>query len=136
MPSKNITNGIVCITLKQIIATAQSIDQKFLSEISNLFEDDLINNVLIDSLPPSGDKEPKYGLNDPSALDEFCCVSFGSGKVGAIVPASFKLLRTCCSRLSGSLESINAILGTPVLLPTDMDMPEPTIADYMINCIN
>ncbi|KAL7291971.1 hypothetical protein TKK_0014258 [Trichogramma kaykai] len=130
------SQGLFYDQLEQIIATAQSIDQKFLSEISNLFEDDLINNVLIDSLPPSGDKEPKYGLNDPSALDEFCCVSLGSGKVGAIVPASFKLLRTCCSRLSGSLESINAILGTPVLLPTDMDMPEPTIADYMINCIN
>lgn len=63
-------------------------------------------------------------------------VHFGSDKTGAFVPVFFKLLRICFLRLNDDLESVNAMLGCPVLMPDDLDMPEPTTADYMIHCIN
>ena len=58
------------------------------------------------------------------------------GSIGANVPIFFKLLRICMLRLSGDLHDINAILGIPILMPRDIDVPEPITTDYMINCIN
>ena len=78
---------------------------------------------------------PQFGLNDSSMAESYY-VNFESGKAGAVVPVFFKLLRICNLRLSGSLESINAVLGCPILMPDDLDMPEPSTADYMIHCIN
>lgn len=77
---------------------------------------------------------PRYCLNDPAECSYY--VNFGSGKTGAFVPVFFKLLRICNLRLSGSLESINAVLGAAILMPDDIDLPEPSTADYMIHCIN
>jgi hypothetical protein len=78
---------------------------------------------------------PKFGLNDATMADNYY-VHFGSGKTGASVPVFFKLLRICNLRISGSLESINAVLGCSILMPEDLNMPEPSTADYIIHCIN
>lgn len=79
---------------------------------------------------------PTFGLNDADIVEGSFYVNFGSGKSGAFIHVFFKLLRICNLRLNDNLESINAVLGSPILMPDDLDMPEPTTADYMIHCIN
>ena len=69
-------------------------------------------------------------------MEEDYYVSLEPGKIGAIGPVFFKLLRICLMRLSGNMEIINAVIGFPILMPSDLDVAEPTTADYMINCIN
>ncbi|XP_011498526.1 PREDICTED: Fanconi anemia group D2 protein homolog [Ceratosolen solmsi marchali] len=120
--------------LGQVITNTDNIDDQFLSDITNFFEDNFINNCLVEC-NNDNNLVPKFGLNNANMVDSYY-VHFGSGKTGAFVPVFFKLLRICNLRLSGSLESINAVLGCSILMPEDLNMPEPSTADYIIHCIN
>ncbi|OXU24206.1 hypothetical protein TSAR_016545 [Trichomalopsis sarcophagae] len=119
--------------LGQVIATTNEVDEEFLNTMTVYLEDIFVNTAIVDTQPDN--LVPTFGLND----SEMGCnyfVHFGSDKTGAFVPVFFKLLRISYLRLSDDLESVNAMLGCPVLMPDDLDMPEPTTADYMIYCIN
>ncbi|KAJ8676403.1 hypothetical protein QAD02_012190 [Eretmocerus hayati] len=120
--------------LEQVIANSSNVSDDFLSKITIYFEDIFVSSCLVET-SPTENLVPKFGLNDPDMAESYN-VSFGSGKTGAFVPVFFKLLRTCNLRLNNSLESINAVLGCSVLMPDDLDLPEPSTADYVIHCIN
>ena len=82
--------------------------------------------------------EAKFGLNSRVEDPSNCVIKFGEGKFGGIVPALFRIIRMCSLRLSkdNSLDDINVLLGCPILLPKDLDSPEPKNLDYMLYCIN
>lgn len=66
------------------------------------------------------------------------CLTFEDKKYGAIVPISFKLLRTCHIKLNESenLEAIDSLLGCAILMPEDFDVAENSVMDLVICCIN
>ncbi|XP_014204748.1 Fanconi anemia group D2 protein homolog [Copidosoma floridanum] len=119
--------------LGQIIATTENINENFLQNVSDFMEEHFVNTCCLDQ-NPNDHLEPKYCINNSSQQDYY--VYFENGKTGACVAVYFKLLRICVLRLNKNLGSINAILGFAILLPQEMDLPEPSTADYMIHCIN
>lgn len=85
-----------------------------------------------------GELIPKFGLNDTKHETRNDVLIFENKKYGAIIPISFKLLRTCCTKLSetGDLDAINSLLGCAILMPEDFDIAENYIMDLTICCIN
>ncbi|XP_058794738.1 Fanconi anemia group D2 protein isoform X2 [Phymastichus coffea] len=119
--------------LANVIATTNDIYDDYLTSITNELEDHFIATCLVESSPNI--LVPRFGLIDSKDIDNnYLC--FGNCKFGAYVSIFFKLLRICNMRTNGNLENINAMLGCPIFMPKDFDMPEPATADYMIHCIN
>lgn len=85
-----------------------------------------------------GNLIPKFGLNKAEDEPENCILTFEDKKYGAIVPISFKLLRTCCIKLSENenLDAIDSLLGCAILMPKDFDIAENSVIDLIICCIN
>lgn len=86
----------------------------------------------------SGELVPKFGLNNEEDEPQDCVLTFENKKYGAIVAISFKLLRTCCIKMSdnGDLNAIDSLLGCAVLMPENFDIAENLIVDSVISCIN
>lgn len=86
----------------------------------------------------SKDLTPKFGLNNAEAEPQNCVLNFGNKKNGPVAPILFRLLKTCCIKLSehGDLEAIDALLGCAILMPENFDIPEPPVLDRIICCIN
>ncbi|XP_033215963.1 Fanconi anemia group D2 protein isoform X2 [Belonocnema kinseyi] len=127
--------------MSQVISDTRNLDQNFLQALKSNFEDILSQEYLNDITAYSDDLEAKFGLNNEYADVSTTVINFvkeGEEKFGGIVPILFRLLRMCTLRTSedGSLEDINAILGTSLLVPKDLTSPEPHNLDYMIYCIN
>ncbi|XP_043270233.1 Fanconi anemia group D2 protein [Venturia canescens] len=120
-----------------VVADTKSIDPSFLQEITERFQDEFVNDYMSDLEDYRGELVAKFGLNEPSTEPQKCVINFGDGKYGAVVPAFFRLLRICYMRsYNGSLDEINVLLGCPILMPKDMDAPEPWTLDLIICCIN
>lgn len=90
--------------------------------------------ILVHYLYCSGPLVPKFDLNTDESNNFY--VNFGETKNSSTIPVLFKLLRICHLCYNGNLEGVNAILGCAILMPSDLDIPEPTIADSLMNCIN
>lgn len=65
-------------------------------------------------------------------------LNFGNKRSGPIAPILFRLLKTCYVKLNvhGELEAIDALLGCGILMPQNFDIPEPSVLDLLICCIN
>lgn len=89
-------------------------------------------------LLPHSELVPKFGLNNAEEEPRNCMVNFGNKKSGPIAPILFRLLKTCCVRLNthGELEAIDALLGCGILMPQNFDVPESSVLDLLICCIN
>lgn len=86
----------------------------------------------------SGELVCKFGLNKAEDEPQNCIITFEDKKYGAIVPISFRLLRTCSIRLSenGDLDAIDSLLGCAILMPENFDVVENSVMDSVICCIN
>ncbi|KAG7203733.1 hypothetical protein KM043_013761 [Ampulex compressa] len=124
--------------LSDIIMSTESISTEFLQSITICVEEEFINSYMIDKSTYSGELTPQFGLNNAEEEPQNCVLNFGNGKTGSIVPISFRLLKTCCIRLSqnGELEAIDALLGCAILMPESYDIAEPYVLDLVICCIN
>ncbi|XP_076619726.1 fancd2 isoform X1 [Colletes latitarsis] len=124
--------------LTSIISQTQETDIEFITKLSNYIEEEFINTNMIEKLCYSGELEAKFGLNRAEDEPQNCVLTFENKKYGAIVPILFKLLRTCCARLSknGNLNAIDSLLGCAILMPQNFDIAENSIMDLIICCIN
>ncbi|XP_076181761.1 fancd2 isoform X2 [Ptiloglossa arizonensis] len=124
--------------LTHIISQTQEIDAEFIKTLSNYIEEEFINTNMIDKLCYRGELVSKFGLNKAEDEPQNCVLTFENKKYGAIVPISFKLLRTCCIRLSanGDLDAIDSLLGCAILMPMNFDIAENSIMDLIVCCIN
>nr|XP_012219220.1 PREDICTED: Fanconi anemia group D2 protein homolog isoform X1 [Linepithema humile] len=123
--------------LAHVIAQTELINTDFLQKISNCIEDEFVNTYMTDK-QSSDDLVPKFGLNNTENEPQNCVLNFGNKKSGPIAPILFRLLKTCCMRLSvhGELEAIDALLGCGMLMPSSFDIPEPSVLDLLICGIN
>ncbi|XP_076380583.1 fancd2 isoform X2 [Megalopta genalis] len=124
--------------LTRIIEQTQEIDAEFIQNLTNYIEEEFINESMIDKDNYDGELVPKFGLNKTENEQQNCVLTFENKKYGAIVPISFKLLRTCCIKLSknGSLDAIDSLLGCAILMPENFDTAENSTVDSVICCIN
>ncbi|KAL6256143.1 hypothetical protein P5V15_012263 [Pogonomyrmex californicus] len=124
--------------LTQIITQTEHININFVQKISNCIEDEFVNTYMIDKLQSSDDLVPKFGLNNTEDEPQNCVLNFGNKKTGPIAPILFRLLKTCCMRLSEceGLEAIDALLGCGILMPQNFNIPEPLTLDFIICGIN
>lgn len=65
-------------------------------------------------------------------------LNFGNKRSGPIAPILFRLLKTCCAKLSahGELEAIDVLLGCAMLMPQNFDIPESSVLDLIMCGIN
>ncbi|XP_054004824.1 Fanconi anemia group D2 protein homolog isoform X1 [Hylaeus anthracinus] len=124
--------------LTLIISETQDIDTEFIKNLSNFIEEEFVNTYMIDKSSYRGELVPKFGLNKAEDEPQNCVLTFENKKFGAIVPISFKLLRTCCIKLSknGDLDAIDSLLGCGILMPENFDVAENSTMDLVICCIN
>lgn len=97
----------------------------------------IIHKTFILYVISRGDLVPKFGLNKSEDEPQKCVLTFEDKKYGAIVPISFKLLRTCYIRLNENedLSAIDSLLGCAILMP-DLEITENFVIDLVICCIN
>ncbi|KOX76250.1 Fanconi anemia group D2 protein like protein [Melipona quadrifasciata] len=116
-----------------IILQTQNINAKFIKNLTNYIEEEFINTNMINKSSYRGTLIPKFGLNESQD-----CLTFENKKYGAIVPISFKLLRTCHIKLNENenLDAIDSLLGCAILMPEDFDVAENSVMDLVICCIN
>ncbi|XP_078052345.1 Fanconi anemia complementation group D2 isoform X2 [Augochlora pura] len=124
--------------LARIIEQTEETDAEFIQNLANYIEEEFINENMIDKDNYTGELVPKFGLNRPESEQQNCVLTFENKKYGAIVAISFKLLRTCCIKLSknGSLDAIDSLLGCAILMPENFDTAENSTVDSVICCIN
>ncbi|XP_032687393.1 Fanconi anemia group D2 protein isoform X2 [Odontomachus brunneus] len=124
--------------LAQIIAQTEFINTNFVKKISNSIEDEFVNIYMTDKLQSSEHLVPKFGLNNVEEEPQNCMLIFGNKRSGPIAPILFRLLKTCYVKLNvhGELEAIDALLGCGILMPQNFDIPEPSVLDLLICCIN
>ncbi|XP_076664603.1 fancd2 [Andrena cerasifolii] len=124
--------------LTRIISEAQEIHTDFIKNLTSYIEKEFVDTHMIDKTSYSGELVSKFGLNKAEDEPQNCVLSFENKKYGAIVPISFKLLRTCYMRISenGDLEAIDSLLGCAILMPENFDVAENSIMDLVISCIN
>ncbi|XP_076295821.1 fancd2 isoform X1 [Lasioglossum baleicum] len=124
--------------LTRIISQTQEIDAEFIQNLTNYIEEEFVNENMIDKDSYDGELVPKFGLNKTEDEPQNCFLSFENKKYGAIVAISFKLLRTCCIKLSenGDLDAIDSLLGCAILMPENFDTAENSTLDLVICCIN
>ncbi|XP_031836620.1 fancd2 isoform X2 [Nomia melanderi] len=124
--------------LIRIITQVEGIDADFIKKVTNYVEEEFINENMIDKDSYKGELVPKYGLNKTQDEPQNCVLTFENKKYGAIVAISFKLLKTCCIKLSktGDLDAIDSLLGCAILMPESFDVAENTVIDLIICCIN
>ncbi|XP_066600487.1 Fanconi anemia group D2 protein homolog [Prorops nasuta] len=126
--------------LTQVIENTKDINNNFLSNIAENFEHEFINTYMIDITDSSLSKEmsPQFKINNEEEESNNGVVYFKSDKYGALVPITFKLLKTCYIRLSenGNLNAIDALLTAAILMPEDLDSTDSSAIDHIIHCIN
>ncbi|KZC11603.1 PREDICTED: Fanconi anemia group D2 protein homolog [Dufourea novaeangliae] len=124
--------------LTRIIYQAQEIDADFIQNLTSYIEEEFVNANMTDKDNYSGELIPKFGLNKTEDEPQNSVITFENKKYGAIVAITFKLLRTCCIRLSenGDLDAIDSLLGCAILMPENFDIAENSIIDLIICCIN
>lgn len=124
--------------LTYVILQTQNINKKFIKKLTNHIEEEFINKNMIDKTNYRGDLVPKFGLNKSEDEPQKCVLTFEDKKYGAIVPISFKLLRTCYIRLNENedLNAIDSLLGCAILMPEDLEITENFVIDLVICCIN
>ncbi|XP_003701839.3 fancd2 [Megachile rotundata] len=132
------SNALFYDQLTCIISETENVDIQFIKSLTNYVEEEFINVNMIDKTNYRGELVPKFGLNNVEDEPQNCVLTFEDKKYGAIVPILFKLLRTCCIRLSenGNLEAIDSLLGCAILMPEHFDIAENHIMDLVICCIN
>ncbi|XP_043521887.1 Fanconi anemia group D2 protein homolog isoform X2 [Frieseomelitta varia] len=120
-----------------IILQTENINAKFIKNLTNYIEEEFINTNMINKSSYRGTLIPKFGLNRAENESQNC-LTFEDKKYGAIVPISFKLLRTCHIKLNENknLDAIDSLLGCAILMPEDFDIAENSVMDLVICCIN
>ncbi|XP_017884554.1 Fanconi anemia group D2 protein-like [Ceratina calcarata] len=124
--------------LSSIILETKNVNTDFIKSLADHIEEQFVNTNMINKTNYRGDSVPKFGLNKSEDEPRNCFITFENKKYGAIVPISFKLLRTCHIRLSENkdLGAINSLLGCAILMPESLDIAENSIVDLVICCIN
>ncbi|XP_034937747.1 Fanconi anemia group D2 protein [Chelonus insularis] len=131
------SRGFFYDTLSQIIADTDSINDEFLNKITQVIENEFIEVYMVSTNDYSGDLTPSFELNHFKNESQSCVVNFSQPKYGGIIVALLKLMKVCLSRIhSGDLTTINALLGSGILMPKDLDMPNTQTLDLMFHCIN
>ncbi|XP_063989398.1 Fanconi anemia group D2 protein homolog [Diachasmimorpha longicaudata] len=124
----------------QIIANDRSINHDFVKELTTACEDTLVSNYMTERETYRGDLVPRFCLNttqdDSSDPDMF--IHFGDSKYAAIAPCLFRLVRIGYVHISENhdLDEVSAVLGTGIMMPKDMDIPDTRTLDLMFYCIN
>ncbi|XP_036138337.1 Fanconi anemia group D2 protein homolog [Monomorium pharaonis] len=123
--------------LAQVIAETE-LNNDFVQKINNCIENEFVNTYMIDKVQSRDDLVPKFGLNNAENELQNCILNFGNRRTGPIAPILFRLLKTCCIRLSEheELEAIDALLGCEMLMPQNFDIPEPSTLDLIVCSIN
>ncbi|KAI4496893.1 hypothetical protein M0804_000703 [Polistes exclamans] len=124
--------------LAQVISQTESINEEFLQYVVAYLQEELINTYMVNKSDYNGELIPKFGLNNVDDEPQNLVLNFSNRKYGAIVPITFRLLKTCYMKLSenGNLEEIDSLLGCSILMPDNFDVPEPLTVDLVISCIN
>ncbi|KAK2582685.1 hypothetical protein KPH14_004959 [Odynerus spinipes] len=124
--------------LAQVISQTECINEEFLRYVTIYIQDEFINTYMVNKSDYNGELIPKFGLNKAEDEPQNLVLNFSNKKYGAIVPISFRLLKTCCMRISenGDLEDIDSLLGCSILMPENFDIPEPSTINLVICCIN
>ncbi|KAL0113028.1 hypothetical protein PUN28_012337 [Cardiocondyla obscurior] len=124
--------------LAQVIEQTEFININFVEKINTCIEDNFVNTYMTDNLEPREDLAPKFGLNKVEDEPQNCVLNFGGKKDGPIASILFRLLKTCCMKLSNyeELEAINVLLGCGMLMPQNFDIPESSTLDLIICGIN
>ncbi|XP_077272811.1 Fanconi anemia complementation group D2 [Temnothorax americanus] len=124
--------------LAQIIERTELININFVQKISNCIEDEFVNTYMTDKFESREDLVPKFGLNNAEDEPQNCVLNFGNKRNGPVASILFRLLKTCCMRLSEyeELEAIDALLGCGMLMPQNFDIPESSTLDLIICGIN
>ncbi|XP_011707462.1 PREDICTED: Fanconi anemia group D2 protein homolog [Wasmannia auropunctata] len=124
--------------LAQVIAQAELINTDFIQKIKNYIEDEFVNTYMTDELQSREDLIPRFGLNNGENESQNCVLNFGNKRNGPIASILFRLLKTCCMRLSehGELRAIDVLLGCEMLMPQNFDIPEFSTLDLIICSIN
>ncbi|XP_011859367.1 PREDICTED: Fanconi anemia group D2 protein [Vollenhovia emeryi] len=122
--------------LAQIIGETE-LNIEFVKKINDCVENEFVNIYVTDTLESRDDLVPKFGLNTENESQD-CVLNFGNKRSGPIAPILFRLLKTCCMKLSEheQLEAIDALLGCGMLMPQNIDIPESSTLDLIICCIN
>ncbi|KYQ56274.1 Fanconi anemia group D2 protein [Trachymyrmex zeteki] len=128
--------------LTQIIEQTEHINIVFIEKINSYIENEFVNTYMTDKVQTREVLVPKFGLNN-AENEQFapqnCVLNFGNKRNGGpIASILFRLLKTCCMRLSehGELEAIDALLGCEMLMPENFDIPECTTLDLIVCGIN
>ncbi|XP_018349683.1 PREDICTED: Fanconi anemia group D2 protein [Trachymyrmex septentrionalis] len=127
--------------LTQVIEQTEHINIVFIEKINSYIENEFVNTYMTDKVQTREALVPKFGLNN-AENEQFapqnCVLSFGNKRNGPIASILFRLLKTCCMRLSehGDLEDIDALLGCKMLMPENFDVPECTTLDLIVCGIN
>ncbi|KYN22801.1 Fanconi anemia group D2 protein [Trachymyrmex cornetzi] len=127
--------------LTQVIEQTEHINIVFIKKINSYIENEFVNTYMTDEVQTREALVPKFGLNN-AENEQFapqnCVLNFGNKRNGPIASILFRLLKTCCMRLSehGDLEDIDALLGCGMLMPENFDVPECTTLDLIVCGIN
>ncbi|EGI64262.1 Fanconi anemia group D2 protein [Acromyrmex echinatior] len=127
--------------LTQVIEQTEHINIVFIEKINSYIENEFVNTYMTDKVQTREALVPKFGLNN-AENEQFapqnCVLNFGNKRNGPIASILFRLLKTCCMRLSehGDLEDIDALLGCEMLMPENFDVPECTTLDLIVCGIN
>ncbi|XP_018051379.1 PREDICTED: Fanconi anemia group D2 protein [Atta colombica] len=127
--------------LTQVIEQTEHINIVFIEKINSYIENEFVNTYMTDKVQTREVLVPKFGLNN-AENEQFapqnCILNFGDKRNGPIASILFRLLKTCCMRLSehGDLEDIDALLGCEMLMPENFDVPECSTLDLIVCGIN
>ncbi|XP_012062427.1 PREDICTED: Fanconi anemia group D2 protein [Atta cephalotes] len=127
--------------LTQVIEQTEHINIVFIEKINSYIENEFVNTYMTDKVQTREALVPKFGLNN-AENEQFapqnCILNFGNKRNGPIASILFRLLKTCCMRLSehGDLEDIDALLGCEMLMPENFDVPECSTLDLIVCGIN
>lgn len=123
--------GLFYDNISEIISDENiQIDHRFLSTIATLFENKFLTTCLSDKKRYRGDLVPKFELTSQSNL----LVFFGETKYGAIVPALFRLMKICFLKFPH--RDSDELMTCAILMPKDLETPEPRTLDMIFYCIN
>ncbi|XP_015112984.1 Fanconi anemia group D2 protein [Diachasma alloeum] len=124
----------------QVIANDRGINSDFVRGLITACEDTLVTGYMTERETYRGDLVPCFCLNtnQDGNLGPDMFIHFGDSKYGAIVPSLFRLVRIGYVHISENhdLDEVSAVLGTGIMMPRDMDMPDTRTLDLMFYCIN
>ncbi|XP_011305021.1 Fanconi anemia group D2 protein [Fopius arisanus] len=124
----------------QVIANDTSINQEFVKELTKSLENELVTHYMTDRDNYRGDLVPCFALNhyEEGETEDEMFIHFGESRYGAIVPALFRIVRIGYLRISENhdLEDVSAVLGTGIMMPRDLEMPNTRTLDLMFSCVN